>query len=129
MAGTGSTSLGGAQIRKLLASRNIERVVVLGANGTMGFGSGALFTQAVPHVTFLARSRAKAASAESASRSPSHSRREMAETHSTGVPHHAINPPSTSRSASRRWLAGSATRRGTMAELSQNFNGRPPAPR
>jgi 3-hydroxyacyl-CoA dehydrogenase len=60
MAGTGSTSLGAAQIRKLLASRNIERVVVLGANGTMGFGSGALFTQAVPHVTFLARSRAKA---------------------------------------------------------------------
>ena len=60
MAGTGSTSLGAGQIRKLLASRNIERVVVLGANGTMGFGSGALFTQAVPHVTFLARSRAKA---------------------------------------------------------------------
>jgi 3-hydroxyacyl-CoA dehydrogenase len=35
-------------------------VVVLGANGTMGYGSAALFTQAVPHVTFLARSRAKA---------------------------------------------------------------------
>jgi 3-hydroxyacyl-CoA dehydrogenase len=47
-------------MRKLLASRKIERVVVLGANGTMGYGSGALFTQAVPQVTFLARSRAKA---------------------------------------------------------------------
>jgi 3-hydroxyacyl-CoA dehydrogenase len=44
----------------LLASRQIERVVVLGANGTMGYGSAALFTQAVPHVTFLARSREKA---------------------------------------------------------------------
>ena len=60
MAATVSTALGATQIRKLLASRNIERVVVLGANGTMGFGSAALFTQAVPHVTFLARSRAKA---------------------------------------------------------------------
>jgi 3-hydroxyacyl-CoA dehydrogenase len=47
-------------VRRLLASRSIERVVVLGANGTMGYGSAALFTQAVPHVTFLARSRAKA---------------------------------------------------------------------
>ncbi|MFP8873264.1 MAG: 3-hydroxyacyl-CoA dehydrogenase NAD-binding domain-containing protein, partial [Myxococcota bacterium] len=60
MAATVSTALGATQIRKLLASRDIERVVVLGANGTMGFGSAALFTQAVPHVTFLARSRAKA---------------------------------------------------------------------
>jgi 3-hydroxyacyl-CoA dehydrogenase len=50
----------GADARKILASRNIERVVVLGANGTMGYGSAALFTQAVPHVTFLARSKAKA---------------------------------------------------------------------
>ncbi len=48
------------QIRALLASRKLERVVVLGANGTMGYGSAALFTQAVPHVTLLARSRAKA---------------------------------------------------------------------
>ena len=47
-------------LRKILASRNIERVVVLGANGTMGYGSAALFTQAVPHVTFLARSKEKA---------------------------------------------------------------------
>jgi 3-hydroxyacyl-CoA dehydrogenase len=47
-------------LRKILASRSIERVVVLGANGTMGYGSAALFTQAVPHVTFLARSRQKA---------------------------------------------------------------------
>ncbi len=50
----------GAALRKLLASRKIERVVVLGANGTMGYGSAALFTTAVPHVTFLARTKAKA---------------------------------------------------------------------
>jgi 3-hydroxyacyl-CoA dehydrogenase len=35
-------------------------VVVLGANGTMGYGSAALFTQAIPRVTFLARTREKA---------------------------------------------------------------------
>ena len=49
-----------ADVRKILASRNIEHVVVLGANGTMGYGSAALFTQAVPHVTFLARTKDKA---------------------------------------------------------------------
>ncbi len=49
-----------AETRKILASRKIERVVVLGANGTMGFGSAALFTQAVPQVTFLARTKEKA---------------------------------------------------------------------
>jgi 3-hydroxyacyl-CoA dehydrogenase len=48
------------QVRALLASRKIERVVVLGANGTMGYGSAALFTQAVPQVTLLARTKAKA---------------------------------------------------------------------
>ena len=55
-----TTPKSAAQLRKLLASRKIERVVVLGANGTMGYGSAALFTQAVPHVTFLARSAEKA---------------------------------------------------------------------
>lgn len=49
-----------AEARRLLASRKIEKVVVLGANGTMGYGSAALFTQAVPEVTFLARTKAKA---------------------------------------------------------------------
>jgi len=49
-----------ARLRELVRSRAIERVVVLGANGTMGFGSAALFTQVVPHVTFLARTKAKA---------------------------------------------------------------------
>jgi len=49
-----------ADVRRLLASRKIEKVVVLGANGTMGYGSAALFTQAVPQVTFLARTKAKA---------------------------------------------------------------------
>ena len=51
---------GAAQARRLLASRKLERVVVLGANGTMGYGSAALFTQAAPQVVFLARTRAKA---------------------------------------------------------------------
>src|SRR5262245_35254078 len=49
-----------AEARRLLASRKLERVVVLGANGTMGYGSAALFTQAVPEVIFLARTKAKA---------------------------------------------------------------------
>ena len=49
-----------ADVRRLARSRNIEHVVVLGANGTMGSGSAALFTQAVPKVTFLARSVEKA---------------------------------------------------------------------
>ena len=49
-----------AQIRRLATSRRLEHVVVLGANGTMGYGAGALFTQAIPRVTFLARSRDKA---------------------------------------------------------------------
>jgi 3-hydroxyacyl-CoA dehydrogenase len=48
------------QLRALLASRKIERAVVLGANGTMGYGSAALFTQAIPQVTFLARTKSKA---------------------------------------------------------------------
>ena len=52
--------MSGVELRQLLASRNVEHVVVLGANGTMGYGSAALFTQAVPKVTFLARSREKA---------------------------------------------------------------------
>jgi 3-hydroxyacyl-CoA dehydrogenase len=56
----GSETLGAAEVRRLVDSRKLERVVVLGANGTMGYGSAALFTQAVPEVTFLARSRAKA---------------------------------------------------------------------
>jgi len=47
-------------MRKLASSRPIEKVVVIGANGTMGYGSAALFTQAVPQVTFLARTKAKA---------------------------------------------------------------------
>lgn len=46
--------------RALLSSRPLDHVVVLGANGTMGFGSAALFTQAVPRVTFLARTKEKA---------------------------------------------------------------------
>jgi 3-hydroxyacyl-CoA dehydrogenase len=42
------------------SERHIEHVVVLGANGTMGYGSGALFTSAVRKVTFLARTKEKA---------------------------------------------------------------------
>jgi 3-hydroxyacyl-CoA dehydrogenase len=41
--------------------RAVEHVVVLGANGTMGYGSAALFTSAVPKVTMLARTKEKAA--------------------------------------------------------------------
>ncbi len=55
-----TTPQSAAEMRKILSTRKIERVVVLGANGTMGFGSAALFTTAVPHVTFLARTRQKA---------------------------------------------------------------------
>jgi len=49
-----------AELRQLLAGRKLERVVVLGANGTMGYGSAALFTTAVPEVILLARTKAKA---------------------------------------------------------------------
>jgi 3-hydroxyacyl-CoA dehydrogenase len=59
MSGT-TTPLSAAELRKLASSRKIERVVVLGANGTMGYGSAALFTTVVPHVTFLARTAEKA---------------------------------------------------------------------
>jgi len=47
--------------RERLSARTIDHVVVIGANGTMGFGSGGVFTQAVGRVTFLARSKEKAA--------------------------------------------------------------------
>jgi 3-hydroxyacyl-CoA dehydrogenase len=50
-----------AELRRLARGRRLEHVVVLGANGTMGYGSAALFTQAIPRVTLLARSREKAA--------------------------------------------------------------------
>lgn len=48
------------QIREILGRREIKHAVVLGANGTMGFGSGALLTSAIPRVTFLARTKEKA---------------------------------------------------------------------
>src|SRR5512138_2607837 len=59
MPGTAGTP-SAAEVRRLLATRKLERVVVLGANGTMGYGSAALFTQAVPEVIFLGRTKAKA---------------------------------------------------------------------
>ncbi|MBX3184261.1 MAG: 3-hydroxyacyl-CoA dehydrogenase family protein [Polyangiaceae bacterium] len=43
-----------------VSERQVEHVVVLGASGTMGYGSGALFAQAAPRVTFLARTKEKA---------------------------------------------------------------------
>ena len=49
-----------AELSDLLGSRKVDHVVVIGANGGMGYGSGALFTTAVPRVTFLARSKEKA---------------------------------------------------------------------
>jgi 3-hydroxyacyl-CoA dehydrogenase len=60
MSATSTSSRSKAEINDLLGSRPIEHVVVLGANGAMGYGSGALFTSAVPKVTFLARSKSKA---------------------------------------------------------------------
>ena len=38
-------------------NRSVQRVVILGANGSMGYQSGALFTSAGLEVTFLARTR------------------------------------------------------------------------
>src|SRR5436190_9808981 len=55
-----SKSVSRAEQNDVLGSRRIERVVVLGANGAMGYGSGALFTTVVPKVTFLARTKDKA---------------------------------------------------------------------
>ena len=49
-----------AELNDLMRSRSINHVVVLGANGAMGYASGALFTTAVPRVTFLARDKDKA---------------------------------------------------------------------
>ena len=49
-----------ADLSAALKGRKIEHVVVLGANGTMGYGSAALFTTAVPRVTLLARTGEKA---------------------------------------------------------------------
>jgi len=56
----GTEALSASEVRRLVRERKIEHVVVLGANGTMGYGSAALFTQAVPKVTFLARTKEKA---------------------------------------------------------------------
>lgn len=59
-----STTAGASQaakrVKDRLDSRPIQHVVVLGANGAMGLGSGTLFTTAVPRVTFLARTKEKA---------------------------------------------------------------------
>ena len=49
-----------AELNDLLGSRRVDHVVVLGANGAMGYGSGALFTSTAARVTFLARARDKA---------------------------------------------------------------------
>ncbi|MEZ4288443.1 MAG: 3-hydroxyacyl-CoA dehydrogenase family protein [Polyangiales bacterium] len=55
-----SGSVSKRSVEDILKSREIKHVVVLGANGAMGLGSGVLFTQAVPKVTFLARTKEKA---------------------------------------------------------------------
>lgn len=54
------------RVAQLLASRPIDRIVVLGANGTMGYQSGALFAGAGASVVFLARTREKAAEGRAA---------------------------------------------------------------
>ncbi|MFW5920316.1 MAG: 3-hydroxyacyl-CoA dehydrogenase family protein, partial [Polyangiales bacterium] len=48
------------ELSDILSQRAIRNVVVLGANGTMGLGSGALFTSTADKVTFLARTKDKA---------------------------------------------------------------------
>jgi 3-hydroxyacyl-CoA dehydrogenase len=49
-----------SELNDILGARRVDHVVVLGANGAMGYGSGALFTTVVPKVTFLARTKEKA---------------------------------------------------------------------
>src|SRR6188474_3375008 len=60
MSATGTSSRSKAQVNDILGSRKVDHVVVIGANGAMGYGSGCLFTSAVPRVTFLARTTEKA---------------------------------------------------------------------
>ncbi|MGB5811802.1 MAG: 3-hydroxyacyl-CoA dehydrogenase family protein [Polyangiales bacterium] len=59
-ADTQGTAGSSAKPKDLLDYRPIKHVVVLGANGAMGLGSGALFTSEVARVTFLARTKEKA---------------------------------------------------------------------
>jgi len=47
-------------VQDVLNSRPLKKVAILGANGTMGFQSAALFTLAGVEVVFLARTREKA---------------------------------------------------------------------
>lgn len=55
-----NSTLSPEQARSILSRRKIDHVVVLGANGSMGYGSAALFTSSVDKVTFLARTKEKA---------------------------------------------------------------------
>ena len=55
-----STQPSGGKARPKQTDRQLNHVVVLGANGAMGLGSGALFTTTVGKVTFLARTKEKA---------------------------------------------------------------------
>ena len=59
----------------------------------------------------------------SASRRPSRSSRVAAETHSTGVAHHAITSPSRSNTARTASVRCSSTSSGNSAEASQNLSG------
>jgi len=54
---------------------------------------------------------------------------QTAEAHSTGVPHQAIIPGSLRKRSRIGTVASSSTSKGTRAELSQNFTGRPCARR
>lgn len=56
-----NTPRGAKAIRDLIQSRPIRKVAILGANGTMGYQSAALFTLAGIEVDFLARTKEKAA--------------------------------------------------------------------
>ncbi len=58
---------------------------------------------------------------------PSRSRRAKAETHSTSEPHQTSIAESFTASDRKRWLDGSRTSNGTIAEASQNLTGYPAA--
>jgi len=61
MATTAATTPSASKaVEELIQSRPIRKVAVLGANGTMGFQSAALFTLAGIEVAFLARTKEKA---------------------------------------------------------------------
>jgi len=81
------------------------------------------------HVAAKRSSRPRAADAERGRSLRSRSRRAIADSHSTRVPHHASTPESARYRERIRLDPRWRTTSGTSAELSQNLNGRSCAPR